>query len=81
MKKIEPFLLVIKDEDKKVFSIEGPMSDDRPWNTRVCAAQDEGRMVRCFAANGMDRQEVTRRMKAQFGYEEVDTVPLPWKSN
>ena len=28
----EPFFLIIADYDRGMFSVEGPMTDDRPWN-------------------------------------------------
>ncbi len=27
----QPFYLVVTNQDRGVFSVEGPMSDDRPW--------------------------------------------------
>jgi hypothetical protein len=44
-----PFHLVIVDEDKSAFAVEGPMTDDTLWNDAVCRAQQEGRAVRCFS--------------------------------
>ena len=78
---VAPFLLVVKDEDEKVFSVEGPMQDDRAWMERIVAAQDAGRAVRCFTAASLDRQEVARGMTEQFGYDEVASVPLLRRSN
>jgi hypothetical protein len=28
----EPFYLIVTDHDCGVFAVEGPMTDDRPWN-------------------------------------------------
>jgi hypothetical protein len=36
---VEPFHLVVVDDDARVFSILGPMSDDTSWNKRVRAAK------------------------------------------
>ena len=74
---VAPFLLVIKDEDAKVFSVVGPMKDDTSWTKRVVAAQKAGREVRCFTAGSVDRDEIVAGMKAQFGYVEVGAVSLP----
>jgi propanediol dehydratase large subunit len=74
---IEPFLLVVADHNKKVFSIEGPMTDDRPWNHAVVAAQHTGRTVRCFTPGaGQGRNEVARNYSAQMGYSEVDSYSI-----
>lgn len=74
------FPLVVVDRDEKVFSIHGPMSDDRPWNGRVCAAQKAGRQVNCSTPADWDRATVVADMKAQLGFEEVSSVPLPHAS-
>ena len=49
--RVEPFYLAVVDNDAHVFSIVGPMSDDRSWNKRVCDAQEKGRSVRCYTAD------------------------------
>lgn len=72
------FLLVIKDDDARVFSVEGPMLDDTPWINRVVAAQKSGRSVRCETPSAsLSKAEVVAQMKATFGYAEVDSVSLP----
>jgi hypothetical protein len=45
---IEPFFLVIVDDDRQLFGVVGPISDDTSWNNRVWNAQQRGRHVRCF---------------------------------
>ena len=55
------FLLVIRDDDNRTFSIEGPMWDDRPWNKAVVQAQEQGREVRCFNLGLENRDEFIRR--------------------
>ena len=77
LRKIEPFLLVVADRDTKTFSIHGPMTDDTPWIKRVVAAQNEGRGVNCHTPGSKVRDEVARAMRAQFGLNEVHSVPLP----
>ncbi len=49
--RVEPFHFVVVDDDAHLFSILGPMSDDTPWNKRVCDAQEKGRSVRCYTAD------------------------------
>lgn len=51
MARVKPFMLIVVDHDHKTYSVEGPMTDDRPWNSAVCRAQETGREVRCFSAN------------------------------
>lgn len=44
---VTPFYLIVTDWDKKVFTIEGPMTDDNKWNDAVVLAQEAGRKVNC----------------------------------
>lgn len=43
------FYLVVKDEDKKIFNLVGPMTDDSVWNERASVARSAGRQVTCFS--------------------------------
>ena len=38
----KPFYLIVTDKNDKMFSVEGPMSDDRQWNHAVVMAQKSG---------------------------------------
>lgn len=68
------FWLVILDDDKKEFSIEGPMTNDDPWNAAVCAAQKAGRAVRCTSPD-LDASQGSRNRILQSwikqGYKEA----------
>jgi hypothetical protein len=75
---MEPFLLVVVDHDKKVFSIGGPMEDDRPWNDAVAAAQEKGRSVNCFPPSSRaSRETVAEEMQIEFGYSEAKSILTP----
>ena len=51
----EPFFLIIADDDRGVFSVEGPIIDDRPWHAAARHARDQHhRHVACGPA-GPDR--------------------------
>jgi hypothetical protein len=41
MRQSEPFLIVV-DEDRKQFAVEGPLTDVQHWNRAVAAAQEGG---------------------------------------
>lgn len=43
------FVLIVVDRDSGDFTVEGPMTDDRPWNRAVVEAQRRGRNLRCFS--------------------------------
>jgi hypothetical protein len=50
-----PFFLIVADHDQGFFSVEGPMTDDRPWINTARHARDQfGRRVVCGPA-GLDR--------------------------
>src|SRR5919106_111661 len=74
----EPFLLAVVDEDKGVFTIEGPMIDDTPWNHAVCCAQNAGRHVRCFTTRP-NRTEARAKLQRSYGWL-LSEKPRTWRS-
>jgi hypothetical protein len=52
---LPPFFLIVADRDREFFCVEGPMTDDRPWNNAARHARDQfHRRVICGPA-GPDR--------------------------
>jgi len=43
---------MVVDRDTGEFTVEGPMTDNRPWNKAV-DAQEIGRNIRCFGMGEM----------------------------
>jgi hypothetical protein len=43
----QPFYLIVTDHDRGVFTVEGPMTDDRPWNEAARYARDQQRRIAC----------------------------------
>lgn len=75
---MQTFLLVLVDHDKKVFSVEGPMYDEKPWSDALVAAQEEGRSVTCFKPSPRaTREMIVKSMKTEFGYRETRLVLSP----
>ncbi len=68
-----PFYLIVTDKDNGTFSVEGPMTDDRPWNHAVVAAQKSGRRVRCSPASGSSADDAARDWLQQ--YSETQVLP------
>jgi len=66
MRKIEPFFLVIIDEDKKEFTVEGLMTDDTYQTNKVADEQEKGRQVRCYVTD--EKEEVVSEMHGK-GYK------------
>jgi hypothetical protein len=46
-----PFFLVVADHDQGFFSVEGPMTDDRPWKDAALNARNNERRVECGPAS------------------------------
>ena len=67
----KPFYLIVTDKSDKMFSVEGPMSDDRQWNHAVVMAQKLGRQVRCFTANGSSPEEAARDWLQRYSGKQV----------
>ena len=42
-----PFFLIVADLDEEFFCVEGPMTDDAPWNLAAGRAGEHGRLVQC----------------------------------
>jgi hypothetical protein len=50
-----PFFLIVADHDRRFFCVEGPMTDDRPWQTAARHLRDQlGWRIVCGPA-GADR--------------------------
>jgi len=51
----EPFFLIVADHDRGVFSVEGPMTDDGPWNNAARHARDRHQRRVACGPTGPDR--------------------------
>jgi hypothetical protein len=43
----QPFYLIVADHDRKVFAVEGPMTDDRPWQSATREIRGRQRKIVC----------------------------------
>jgi hypothetical protein len=59
-----PFFLIVIDEDRGVFSVEGPMTDDRPWQSAARKARDDERHVVCGPA-GAERDAIAAESRRE----------------
>ena len=57
-----PFFLIVIDEDRGVFSVEGPMIDDRPWQSAARKARDQQHRIVCGPA-GPDRDKIAAEFR------------------
>ena len=81
MPRIKPpdqFLLVIVDQELRVFNLVGPMSDDTDLNQRVVEAQKKGREIRIEGSPQMTstREEIIAETRKRLNCEfsEVSLV-------
>jgi hypothetical protein len=65
------FALIVVDLDAGEFSVEGPMSDDRPWNRAVVDAQKVGRNIRCFSMGNMAPDDAATEWQTMQGGKRV----------
>jgi hypothetical protein len=65
------FVLVVVDRDAGEFTVEGPMSDDRPWNKAVVDAQKAGRNVRCFGMGDMPPEAAATEWRTANGGQRI----------
>lgn len=70
---IDPFYLVIKDEDNHIFNVIGPMKSDIEWTEKICELREAGRKVICFTHPVTDSKESIIQMMSRSGeYEYSD---------
>jgi len=72
--RIAPFLLVIVDDDRHLFSVVGQMTDDTSWNQRVCDAQDRGRGMRCHTPGRSQTRDEVINGAVQMGLKNTADV-------
>ncbi len=65
------FVLVVVDRDTGEFTIEGPMSDDRPWNHAAVNAQKVGRNIRCFSMGNTPPDAAAQEWETMQGGRRV----------
>jgi len=77
-RRVEPFWLVLVDDDKNVFAVVGPITDDTQWNSRVCNAKEQKRRVNIYntETRPLSREQVIADAQRNLGhrYQYVDEV-------
>jgi hypothetical protein len=53
----QPFYLIVTDHDRRVFAVEGPITDSRPWDEAATFARSKQRHVDC-GPTGPNRDEL-----------------------
>lgn len=75
VRKIDPFFIVVTDEDQQTFNVLGPMADDSQINHRVVLCQSQGRKVNCHTAgSSQSRAQIIASYTQQFGFSYSDEL-------
>ena len=72
------FVLVVVDRDTDDFSVEGPMSDDRAWNSAVVEAQKIGRNIRCFGMGDLAPEVAAAEWLSSHGGRRIAPGSIVW---
>jgi hypothetical protein len=74
------FVLVVVDRDTGEFTVEGPMSDDRPWNEAVVDAERGGRNIRCFGMGDLTPDVAAAEWHSFYGGRRIASGSIVWAS-
>ena len=67
----EPFFLIVADLDTGRFCVEGPMTDDRPWQRAAQRAKEtQSRHIHCGPASP-DRNALAREFQQAHKFRGV----------
>jgi hypothetical protein len=75
------FVLIVVDRDAGEFTVEGPISDDRPWNSAVVSAQKIGRNIRCFGMGDIAANVAAAEWQASSGGRRLAAGSIVWPSS
>jgi len=75
---IAPLYVIVRDNDKKTFNIEGPVISDESWTKAVIQAKHKGRNVNCDTAerNTETRDLLIKETEKRLGYQYTDDPVL-----
>jgi hypothetical protein len=62
------FFLIVIDEDKKQFTVEGPLVDDKQLSLAVADAQSRGRKIRCCNIGKTSRVDAIAVWQRHYGH-------------
>ena len=65
------FVLVVVDRGTSEFTVEGPMSDDRLWNSAVVNAQKVGRNIRCVSMGDIGPDVAATEWHSSYGGRRI----------
>ncbi len=60
----QPFYLIVTDEDRGVFAVEGPMTEDRAWQSAAKEARNHRHRISC-GPTGPDCDELAAEYRRE----------------
>ena len=60
--------LILIDEDRRQFTVEGPLYDAQSWSCAIDKAREEGRNVKCCDVGSMSRAEGIAEWQRHYGH-------------
>jgi hypothetical protein len=60
--------LILIDEDRRQFTVEGPLCDAQPWSRAVDKAREDGRKVKCCDIGSTSRAEAIAEWQRHYGH-------------
>ena len=60
--------LILIDEDRRQFTVEGPLCDAQPWSGGVDKARADGRKVKCCDIGSTSRAEAIAEWQRHYGH-------------
>ena len=67
---IEAFFLIVADHDRRVFAVEGPMTDYRPWDAAAQFARSNEHHITC-GPRGADRDMLAAEFRRAYDFAGV----------
>lgn len=68
------FFVVVRDEDRKLFSVHGPLTTDKLIKERAVEARSSGRSVVVTVSNHRNRLAAAQEAASQDGFSEIDAA-------
>jgi hypothetical protein len=61
--------------------VEGPMRDDRLWNSAVVGAQKDDRHIRCFSMGDVAAEAAAAEWQSSHGGRRLASGSIVWAAN
>ena len=67
MSEAASFYLIIVDEDRKQFTVEGPLRDDSVWKSAIDKARNDGRNIKSCDIGSTTRSDAIAEWQRHYG--------------